>query len=252
MCVCVRVWVYVGQGSNTHSPYAGHLYAKHGPCLRYVQSNKPPHVESLPPGCSLSYINGNLASLAPTVTQCVNCRLVNKVNTLEKVKLKIFCAHFSLTLTLICSSQHATQGIKIIQVLCQWIQVHAIFANYCYRHTYVCACVCVYEWDTYLYGLLANVLNSTILWALICTWRPATAHVTVSNRIESRQVFSPDDFLPSSVTLSTWELYPQLTRFILNLSLPDTYPSNILCTSCGSWSINNGICCGKVMYIYSY
>lgn len=113
--------------------------------------------------------------------------------------------------SLICFSQLATQGIDIIQVLWQRIQVHAIFANYCYRHTCVCVRVC----DTYLYGLLANVLNSTILWALICTWRPATAHVTVSNRIQSRQV-SPADSLPSSVTLSTWELHTQLTRFILN------------------------------------
>lgn len=61
--------------------------------------------------------------------------------------------------SLICYSQHATQGIDIIQVLWQRIQVHATFANYCYRHTCVCVRVC----DTYLYGLLANVLNSTIL-----------------------------------------------------------------------------------------
>lgn len=34
-------------------------------------------------------------------------------------------------------------------------------------------------------------------------------------------------------------------------SLPDSFPSKIFCTSCGSWSINNDICCGK-SYIHLF
>lgn len=43
MQACIEyIYIQVGQGNEQASylPYVGHLYAKHGPRLRYVQSNK--------------------------------------------------------------------------------------------------------------------------------------------------------------------------------------------------------------------